>query len=199
MRIRLVCQNFKFERWRDVVGFEGYYRISDYGRLKSLPRLLWNGYGYFKSKERIRKPRVGTDGYYALPLIVDKEISEKRVNGLVAEAYCRHVPNGYKNLVNHKDGIRLNNYYKNLESVDNRYNVSDGMLRKDTSSIYTGVVKDKKSLNTWIASIRYLGKIVYLGTFKDELEASMTYRAAVDKILSDTFDEWYSGLIFKRK
>ncbi len=32
------------EEWRDVVGYEGYYQVSNYGRVKSLERTRWVKY-----------------------------------------------------------------------------------------------------------------------------------------------------------
>ena len=28
------------ERWKDILGFEGYYKASDFGRIKSLDRII---------------------------------------------------------------------------------------------------------------------------------------------------------------
>ena len=43
--------NLPGEEWRDVVGFEGRYMVSNYGRVKSLPNQT-------RSDERILKEHV---------------------------------------------------------------------------------------------------------------------------------------------
>jgi hypothetical protein len=32
------------EIWKDVIGYEGLYQISNHGRIKSLERKIYNGY-----------------------------------------------------------------------------------------------------------------------------------------------------------
>jgi NUMOD4 motif/NUMOD1 domain len=36
----LLLQNLKSERWKDILGYEGYYQVSNYGRVKSLDRII---------------------------------------------------------------------------------------------------------------------------------------------------------------
>jgi hypothetical protein len=36
----LLLQNLKNERWKDIPGYEGYYQVSNYGRVKSLDRII---------------------------------------------------------------------------------------------------------------------------------------------------------------
>ena len=44
------------EVWKDIRGYEGYYQVSNLGRVKSLSRRIFNGFGYYRSKETILKP-----------------------------------------------------------------------------------------------------------------------------------------------
>ena len=41
------------EIWKDIPGYEGLYRISNLGRVKSLSRPMWNGKAWWKSTERM--------------------------------------------------------------------------------------------------------------------------------------------------
>jgi len=44
------------ERWKDVVGWEGYYKVSDRGRIKSLDRTIVDKGGSKRTyKGRVRK------------------------------------------------------------------------------------------------------------------------------------------------
>ena len=43
------------EEWKDIPGYEGYYQISNLGRVKSVPRIIKNNAGYYISKEKILK------------------------------------------------------------------------------------------------------------------------------------------------
>lgn len=91
--------------WRDVVGFEGLYRVSNNGEVVSLPK---RGY-----KKGTMKLSVSHYGYHVLNLRKDGKSFCKKVHRLVAEAFIPN-PNGYE-VVNHIDGDKTNNNVSNLE------------------------------------------------------------------------------------
>lgn len=99
------------ETWRDVVGYEGLYEVSDLGRVRS---------AYTK---RILSPGI-SQGYYYVALYKNGVRSNKQVNRLVAEAFLPN-DNDYP-IVHHKDEVRTNNALDNLEwqsySYNNTYN-----------------------------------------------------------------------------
>ena len=101
------------EEWRDIKGFEGLYQISSYGRVKSLERTVWNGKGYYKKSEKIRKGYDNGDGYLYVNLCKEGKRKQYRINRLVAMAFIPN-PNNLPE-VNHKDGNKLNNRADNLE------------------------------------------------------------------------------------
>lgn len=180
------------EIWKDVPNYEGYYKISNYGRVKSLERRrkgTRNGVDFFMvNKERILKPIINTNGYLMVNL--NKGIATPmRIHQLVAMAFLNHIPNGYNGLiVNHINGNKLDNNLINLELVTARYNVSDGCLRKSTSSKYTGVCWDKRN-KKWISMVMINGTHINLGHFTDEYYASLIYNYAllnIDKFDGDT-------------
>ena len=108
------------EIWKNVNGFNGKYKISNFGRLKSI-RICKNGSSYFV-KERILKGKRDKDGYieYGLYDNQNKKMRYFRAHRLVAEAF---IPNP-KNLpiINHKDCVRDNNNASNLEWCTPYYN-----------------------------------------------------------------------------
>ena len=40
------------EKWKDIIGYEGYYQISDYGNVRSLDRKIHFNKGYSIKKEK---------------------------------------------------------------------------------------------------------------------------------------------------
>ena len=100
------------EIWKDVVGYEGLYQVSNLGRVKSLFRY-----------KRILKPIVGVQGYLYVSLY-NKKKKAKRIHQLVAEAFLDN-PNNYP-CVNHKDENVTNNNVKNLEWCTFKYNCNYG-------------------------------------------------------------------------
>lgn len=58
----LLLQNLKNERWKDIPGYEGYYRVSNYGRVKSLDRIIPHPRLYQQFVQgRILKQKVAKD------------------------------------------------------------------------------------------------------------------------------------------
>lgn len=92
------------EIWKDVVGYEGYYQVSNLGRVKSLKRKIqisesWHSNSYYrKVSERILKPVLDRDGYLTVTLGKGNRI---KVHRLVAMMFIAN-PNYYPQ-INHKD------------------------------------------------------------------------------------------------
>ena len=101
------------EDWRDIKGYEGYYQVSNHGRVKSISRLVNSFPNKRTVPERILKQQVLRSGYMSVGLWKDFHFFRLSVHRLVALAF---IPNPY-NLpqVNHRDGIKTNNNANNLE------------------------------------------------------------------------------------
>lgn len=112
------------EEWRDVVGYEGLYKVSSLGRVYSCERTIhYKNCSYIK-KGKILKPSVGTHGYYYLILCVNSKQRVETVHRLVAKAFISNIEN--KKQVNHIDENKLNNKVDNLEWVTQQENLTYG-------------------------------------------------------------------------
>jgi hypothetical protein len=100
------------EEWRDIVGYEGLYQVSNLGRVKSLFRY-----------KKLLKPRI-MQQYYSVCLWKDKKPKHMRVHRLVGMAFIPN-PNDYP-CINHKDENKLNNCVDNLEWCTHKYNANYG-------------------------------------------------------------------------
>lgn len=92
----------KQEEWRPVVGYEDFYEVSDWGRVKSLHR----------GKERILKPAPDKWGYMQVVLCRDGERETCQVHILVMQAFVGRCPAGYE--IDHYDWNPSNNKLENL-------------------------------------------------------------------------------------
>lgn len=105
------------EKWKDVVGYENLYKVSNLGSVKRLSRESVDKLGRpYKLKEKLLKPNRIKGGYFQLKLTRDKVEKSLLLHRLVCEAFHGPAPEG-RNFVNHKDGDKSNNRADNLEWV----------------------------------------------------------------------------------
>ena len=110
----LSVESLPNEEWRDIVGWEGLYQVSNLGRVKSLSRSIVykDGREYTYPSKIIKNQKVST-GYRSVMFYGVNGKKQYYVHRLVAETF---IPNP-KNLgdVNHKDCCKTNNIIINLE------------------------------------------------------------------------------------
>jgi hypothetical protein len=157
------------EIWKDIPDYEGIYRVSNLGNVKSLK------YG----KERILVGGIDSHGYNIVSLLKNGYQKTKKVHQLVVMTFLGHNPNGHKIVVDHIDNNKLNNRLDNLQLITNRENSSKD--RKSTSE-YTGVSWYKRD-NKWRAQIKIHGKRKHLGYFGNKHDAHLAYQKALKQIL----------------
>ena len=108
--------------WKDIIGFEGVYELSDSGVIRSKDRMCVDS----KGRKRFRKgqvlnPDIASNGYYRVTLAKDGKKVQKYLHRLVAEYFIPNPDNLPQ--VNHKDGNKLNCSINNLEWVSVKDNV----------------------------------------------------------------------------
>lgn len=120
------------EEWRDVVGFEGFYQVSNLGRVQSLERLVDTNIKYVDKrihKGKLLKLHLNNRGYKMVHLCKNGTVKRVLVHRLVAEAFVQN-PNNYP-VVNHKDENKQNNCVENLEWCTQQYNMNwNGVMKK---------------------------------------------------------------------
>jgi hypothetical protein len=98
------------EIWKDIPGYQGYYKVSNQGRVKSLNRLDCMGRVVHGC---IMKLDVQKNKYVKVSLHIDSIIRRCWVHRLVAMAFLPTTPE--RRQVNHIDGNPSNNNLSNLE------------------------------------------------------------------------------------
>ena len=109
------------EIWMDIAGYDGKYKISNYGRVYSVERKSSRGR---KVNAKILNQFYDKHGYKQVCLSDCGKSKKISVHALVARAFVKN-PNNYF-IVNHKDENKENNFYKNLEWCTDEYNVNYG-------------------------------------------------------------------------
>ena len=154
------------EEFRDIIGYEGLYQISNFGNVKSL--------GNDKTKkEKNLKPRLNKHGYYQVSLSKFNLSSTFLVHQLVAVAFLNHIPCGHDLVIDHCNNIKSDNRLENLQIVTQRYNTCK--VKINNSSKYKGVSWHKSS-KKWMSRILLDNKTIHLGSFKCELAAALAYQ-----------------------
>ena len=100
----------EIEEFREVVGFEGLYEVSNLGRVRR------NG--------RILKPWKNRKGYLHVDLYKNGIRRKALIHRLVAQTFLPNPQN--LPMINHKDEDKTNNSIDNLEWCDAKYNINYG-------------------------------------------------------------------------
>lgn len=109
------------EEWKDIEGYEGYYQVSNHGRVKSLSRKRTTGPKPGILKERILKGSINSDGYKNVKLYKNGIKKTFKIHQLVVESFIQK--NNKDECINHIDGDKTNNYINNLERCTIQENV----------------------------------------------------------------------------
>jgi len=103
------------ETWKDIEGYEGYYQISDKGRVKSLSRIIKkNTVGECRTTECILKQTEDKRGVRRVSLRKHKHTKIHRVEKLVASAFLNEEKTDY---IEHINGNKSDNHPGNLRYI----------------------------------------------------------------------------------
>lgn len=117
------------EEWKDILGYEGLYQVSNEGRVRSLDRIVvansrWGVLREMLFKGKIIKQFVGNNGYMKVSLSKNSKTNSKDVHRLVYEAFYGTIDSNLQ--VNHKDECKVNNKLENLELLTPKDNTNYG-------------------------------------------------------------------------
>lgn len=137
------------EIWKDVIGYEKIYQVSNLGRVKSL----------FYNKQKILKPIKSTNGYLYVNLYKDKKAKTSFIHHVVYEAFYQ-IKSCRKNVIDHIDNNKVNNNLSNLQYITIRLNsTKDKKPKSGHSNIYL-------NSGSYLVRIRVNNQKISIGTFK---------------------------------
>ena len=114
--------SIKIEIWKPVVGYEGLYEVSSFGRVRS---------SNYQNKNKILKYDFVRSGYLRVTLCKNGKTKHYLVHRLVAIAFLSNPENLPQ--VNHRDEDKQNNHVDNLEWCSAKYNTNYGTRTQKTS------------------------------------------------------------------
>lgn len=158
------------ELWKSIIGYEGFYEVSNLGRVKS----------FNKTKSGIILKQTVNHGYLQVKLYKNGLKKTIKVHRLVAEAFIVNLEN--KPQVNHIDEDRSNNKVNNLEWTTCKENNNHGnrdlkrvkTLNKTNFGRKRGIIRDIR-YGGWIAVMRYGKKCKHLGKFNNKEDAYQAF------------------------
>jgi hypothetical protein len=146
------------ERWKDIQGFEGYYQVSNCGRVRSMGWVKRYGKTRGKARFAVRRTFVGTvlstgirhSRYIHVTLSKNGRHYHRSVHRLVALAF---IPNpAHLSEVHHKDSNKHNNAASNLQWVTRKRN-AEHMSKSSWWHKYNGFCDHAGALE----ALAYLG------------------------------------------
>lgn len=175
------------EVWLPAKGFEKLCEVSNYGNIRSLPRVIKqsarnNSVSTHQYKGKMLKPVLNNNGYLVVG-IKDKHYSVHRI---VAKTFLEQIPG--KDYVNHKDGNKTNNHVDNLEWCTAKENTnhavrnnlinfrSERKVKSARANIKKATEKNKLKVNQYDLSGEFIR------SYDSIIEASMETNANAAKI-----------------
>ena len=142
------------EVWLPIVGYEGYYEVSNLGRVKSVERFIIYPLGRSQLiREKLLSPSL-SEGYRVVSLCRNGTPNRWFVHRLVATAFLDN-PKG-KTQVNHIDFNKSNNNVSNLEWCTPNENTQHSVKHKRHSHGNMSI-SSKQNAET-VKEIRYIYK-----------------------------------------
>lgn len=185
------------EEWKDIEGYEGFYQVSNLGRVRSIAAtksLGWHRITKVIFREKILATQETSNGYLVVYLTCCGKRKRAYVHRLVADAFCEKLE-GRKE-INHIDFNRQNNNANNLEWCNHKENMR--------ASSAAGRMNAEKSIckpsNTGEKHITYrqskgLYRVSMVG-FKEKsfknLESAIAYRDAVKRKRYESANERFN-------
>ena len=137
------------EIWRDIKGYEGFYQVSNRGRVRSVDRVVENRGFPRNQRGKTIKLRSTPFGYLDVGLHKEGKYKRCRVHRLVAEAFIDNPEN--KPEVNHDDGDKTNNHVRNLYWATRKENmdhaVATGLLNVKGENNYINKLTQEEVKN----------------------------------------------------
>ena len=145
------------EIWKEVLGYNGIYFVSNIGNVKSIDHYCEGRKGSGKQNGRILKLQKSKKGYLRVCLCNNNKKFNTGVHRLVANAFIPNPLN--KPQVNHINGIKNDNNVDNLEWCTNQENQIHAVKNKLNNPNLGEKHHMSKLSNKEVEVVRWMHKI----------------------------------------
>jgi len=172
------------EIWKPIKDYEVLYKLSNFGKVVSLKKEWKTGQGSIQKKEEtVQVPYNDDRGYPMVGLSKDGHKHTVKVHTLVWGHFGDCPRNGHELQVDHIDEDKENPRIDNLQLKSPRENTSKMHKHKQHTSDHTGVCWNKLR-SKWACQIYVNGEHLFLGSFKEEIDATNEYQRALEEFNS---------------
>lgn len=148
------------EIWKDVVGYEGYYKVNQFGVVKSMERLVPQGSGLRHVKEKIKAINLSPYGYPYVTLCKNRKSKNVLLHIILAKAFIPNPEN--KPHVDHIDTNTKNYSLENLRWVTPKENANNPLtLSHCRQNTYSSEALQKRLVTRKLKGCNTAPKTVY--------------------------------------
>lgn len=160
----MITLNYLNEEWRDIKGYEGYYQVSNYGRVKSLERSKrkHTKYGSYTCilKGRILRFNKTNSGYNTVLLYNDSHSERFLVHRLVGRAFPEICGEWFDCcVIDHINGVKTDNMAINIKLTNQFTNVNNMIT---LNKMRNGRKKQRKKVLQYSINGEFIREFDYL-------------------------------------
>lgn len=160
------------EIYKDIIGYEGYYQISNKCNVRSLDRVISNGKGRIGTrlfKGKVLSTSKDDYGYQTVRLSKKGETKTFRLHTLIWKSFNGYVPKN--KVIDHIDDNPSNNLLCNLQLLSHRENIIKGTVKKRSIHSQYPNVSFRHDRGKYFGRLQVRGKSVMTGCFDNDLDA----------------------------
>lgn len=146
----IAITNSGVEIWKPIVGYEDYYEVSNFGRVKSVDRYVFhtardNGHRHHVA-EKIKKSTINAKGYPCVTLCKNRKSVQWPIHRLLMEAFVPKPKDKYE--IDHINTVKTDCRLVNLRWVTHKENMTNNTTLEHFSVDANNEKQKEKRLET---------------------------------------------------
>lgn len=171
--------------WESIAGFEGYYEVSNTGKVRACERdITYESGKVCHLKSHLVIPSADKDGYLLVHLYKGNKPYTFKIHKLVATYFIKNPD--HLSEVNHKDEDKTNNNVTNLEWCTHEYNMQYGTRKERQSATATQFLFQRFDLKG-----NYIDTLANQDLERLGFKQSVIWRATIGKCNTSSGFRWH--------